>query len=270
MHRRENSAPGPHRLSVALGEYDTGWHDPEQSLARARELAQHAKDAGADSLVLPEMCASGFTMDADNFAESANGKSARALAAIAADHHLWLVAGLSIRRDGSYRNSAITFGPDGSTLATYDKQRLFENAGEPAVYAAGTGPCVVRLAGLEVALFICFDLRFPELFREVGPDIDACVIVANWPAVRQRHWEILNRARAIENQFYVVAVNRVGEADGLAYEGGSMILDPWGERCDKQVTGGSLRIGEVSRQLVDRARGSFSVVVDRRAPSSAD
>src|ERR1700730_10560374 len=120
---------------VGLGEYDTGWHDPIRSLASARAIAQQARAAGADLLVLPEMCASGFTMDADGFAEPADGPSSRALSALAAEHHLWLVAGLSMRRKGRYLNSALAFAPDGSLVATYDKQRLFGYAKETAVYS---------------------------------------------------------------------------------------------------------------------------------------
>ena len=214
------------RLTVALGEYDTGWHDPVKSLAKARAIAQRARAAGADLLVLPEMCASGFTMDADKFAEPPNGASARALSALAAEHHLWLIAGLSMRRKGQYLNSALAFAPDGSLVATYDKQRLFRYADETTVYSAGTNPCVIQLGELSVGLFVCFDLRFPELFRAVAPEVDACIIIANWPSARQRHWEVLTQARAIENQCYVVAVNRIGQGDGLEYNGGSVVLDP--------------------------------------------
>jgi omega-amidase len=245
------------KLTVALGEYDTGWHDPVLSLALARVIAQQARAAGADLLVLPEMCASGFTMDADEFAEPADGSSSRALSAMAAEHHLWLVAGLSMRRKGRYLNSALAFAPDGSLIATYDKQRLFGYAKETMIYSAGTGPCVIKLGGLSVGLFVCFDLRFPELFREVAADVDACVIIANWPSARQQHWEVLTHARAIENQCYVVAVNRIGVGDGLEYSGGSLILDPWGVRCDRLAPGSSLRIGELSRSTVSRVRETF-------------
>ena len=245
------------RLTVALGQYDTGWHDPVKSLARAREIAQQARAAGADLLVLPEMCASGFTMDVENFAEPPDGPSVHALSALAADHHLWLIAGLSISRNGEYVNSALAFAPDGSLVATYDKQRLFEYAGETGVYSAGTSSCVIQVGGLSVALFVCFDLRFPELFREVAPEVDACVIIANWPSSRQRHWEVLTQARAIENQCYVVAVNRIGVGDGLEYSGGSLILDPWGTRCDTPAPGSSLRIGELSRSTVSGVRKTF-------------
>jgi omega-amidase len=249
-------------LIVGLGEYDTGWHDPVQSLARASVIAQQARGAGADLLVLPEMCASGFTMDADEFAERPDGTSSRALSALAAEHHLWLIAGLSMRRNGQYLNSALAFAPDGSVVATYDKQRLFGYAKETTVYSAGTSPCVIKVGGLSIGLFVCFDLRFSELFREVARDVDACVIIANWPSARQRHWEVLTQARAIENQCYVVAVNRIGEGDGLEYIGGSVILDPWGMRCDALAPDSSLRIGELSRSAVAEVRKSFPLTWD--------
>jgi omega-amidase len=257
------------RLTVALGEYDTGWHDPVKSLAKARAIAQQARAAGADLLVLPEMCASGFTMLADKYAEPPNGPSTRALSAIAKDHRLWIIAGLSMRRDGRYLNSALAFAPDGSLVATYDKQRLFGYAKEATIYSAGTEPCVIQIGGLSLALFICFDLRFPELFQAVAPEVDACVVIANWPSARQRHWEVLTQARAIENQCYVVAVNRIGEGDGLEYKGGSVIFDAWGERCDKPAANSSLRIGAISRSMVSSVREKFPLIEDKRRSHQA-
>jgi predicted amidohydrolase len=249
-------------IKVALGEYDTGWHDPDRSLRSAGDLAKHARRVHADLLVLPEMCTTGFTMEAEKYSEPIDGPSMRALGDIAAAHSLWLVAGLSMRRDGRFVNSALAFAPDGSLVGTYDKQRLFGYARESEVYSAGMSPCVIQLGGLTVALFVCFDLRFPELFREVGPKADACIVVANWPSTRQRHWEVLTQARAIENQCYVVAVNRIGNGDGLDYNGGSLVLDPWGTRCDTPAPDSSLRIGELSRSVVVEVRKSFPLITD--------
>ncbi len=130
-------------LAVALGQYDTGWHDPVQSLSRARGIAEQARAAGAHLLVLPEMCTSGFTMDVEKFAERPNGPSVRALSTLAADYQLWLIAGLSICWNGRYFNSALTFAPGGALVATYDKQRLFGYAGDIGVYTAGTTSCVI-------------------------------------------------------------------------------------------------------------------------------
>jgi omega-amidase len=255
--RPEERTDSSHGLTVALGEYDTGWQDPVGSLARARDVAGQARAAGAHLLVLPEMCTTGFTMDAETFAEPPDGESVRAFSALAADHGLWMVAGLSMRRKGRYLNSALAFAPDGSLVATYDKQRLFGYGRETEIYSAGAAPCVIEVAGLTVALFICFDLRFPELFREVGPDVDAFVLIANWPTDRQRHWEVLTRARAIENQCYMIAVNRQGEGGGLVYAGGSVIFDPWGERSDNPVLNSSLRIADVSPAAPAKVRKDF-------------
>jgi omega-amidase len=245
-------------IVVALGEYDTGWHDPARSLKRAGDVARRAKAAGADLVALPEMCITGFTMEAESFAEPEDGPSIRALAKIAEDQKLWIIGGASIRKpDDRYVNSALVFSPDGSVVTSYEKQRLFGYAGETDVYSAGESQCVVEIGGVSIAVFICFDLRFPELFREVGRDVDAFVLIANWPNARQQHWEVLTRARAIENQCYMIAVNRIGSGGGLDYAGGSVIFDPWGERCDHPASSGALRVGEISKSAVERARKAF-------------
>jgi predicted amidohydrolase len=244
---------------VALGEYDTGWHNPAASLARARELASQAVDSGAQLLVLPEMATTGFTMDAANFAESPEGPSVNALAALAKEFELWIIAGIAMNRDGSFLNSAVAFAPDGSVQAIYDKQRLFAYATEHEIYSAGSAPCVVNVGGVAVAVFICYDLRFPELFRAVGPAVDAFVLLANWPSARHRHWEVLTQARAIENQCFMIAVNRIGEGDGLTYAGGSVVFDPWGERVDRVAERSPLRVAEVSHASVVKTRKAFPI-----------
>jgi omega-amidase len=220
-------------LGVALGEYDTGWHDPAASLARAKEIVRDGARAGAKLVVLPEMCTTGFTMDAASQAEPLEGPSVRALSALAAEAKVNLLAGVAMREvaGGMKRavNAALLFGDDGTLRATYRKQRVFAYAGEHEVYTAGNEPVVVEVRGVRVAPFICYDLRFPELFRAVAPKADLMVVIANWPAKRRAHWDALIRARAIENQCYVVAVNRTGTGGGLTYDGGSAAFDPWGE-----------------------------------------
>jgi omega-amidase len=266
MTSERRSSQSGERLTVALGEYDIGWHDPALSLERAGEIARQSKAANADLLVLPEMCVTGFTMDAETFAEPEDGPSIRAMSRIAAENKLWIVGGASMRRDeGRYVNSALVFSPDGRLVASYDKQRLFGYAKETEVYSPGSGSCVVEIGGLTVGVFICFDLRFPELFRAVGRDVDAFVLIANWPVARQRHWEVLTQARSIENQCYMIAVNRIGEGGGLQYSGGSAIFDPWGERCDAPAIGSPIRVGEVSRDVVVRTRKAFPLAASVEA-----
>jgi predicted amidohydrolase len=220
-------------LRAALGEYDTGWHDPETSVRRAHDVIAGAARLRARLVVLPEMCSTGFTMEGTRWAEplSTDHGASGALAASAREHRAWVLAGLAVREESPSRlvNAAVLFDPSGSIAAIYRKQRLFSYAGEHEVYAPGDGPVVVTIEGVRLALFICFDLRFPELFRAVAPDVDAILLIANWPERRRAHWDVLTRARAIENQCYVIAVNRTGLGDGVEYDGGSVAYDPWGE-----------------------------------------
>jgi omega-amidase len=265
--RHEGADGGP--LAVALGEYDTGWHDPAGSLARAAEVVRRAAAAGAGLVVLPEMCTTGFTMDPAAWAETPAGPSVEGLAELARRHGVHLLAGVATRvpeEGGGERffNSALLLGPDGAPRAEYRKQRLFAFAGERDRYTAGEAPVVARVGGVRLAPFVCFDLRFPELFRAVAPRVDALVLLANWPAARRAHWDVLVRARAIENQCYVVAVNRTGRGGGLEYDGGSVAYDPWGEPVAEAADGGLL-VARVDPEEVTRVRSRYPFVEDRRS-----
>jgi predicted amidohydrolase len=227
-------------LRVVLGEYDTGWHDPVTSLARASTLVRRAANHGAHLVALPEMCLSGFTMEPKAHAVPLDSPHVRALAKIASDNEVHVLAGVAAREivDGreAFQNTALLFGPGGELEASYRKQKLFAYANEHASYEPGDGPAIAMVHGVRVSLFICYDLRFPELFRAVAPDVDAMFVIANWPAGRRPHWDALLPARAIENQCYVVGVNRTGDAGGLSYDGGSAAYDPWGLRLQPTVT----------------------------------
>lgn len=251
------------RLTVALGEYDTGWHDVDGSLARARMLVDDAARAGADLVVLPEMCTTGFTMDTAQQAESREGRSVAGLRAIARDAGVALVAGVPIRENGASGdacyNMAFLIDANGDVAAEYRKQRVFRYAREGEHYASGDRACITEINGVRVALLICFDLRYPELFRAVARDVDAVILIANWPASRRAHWDALLVARAIENQCYMVAVNRTGLADGLEYDGGSVVIGPWGERVT--VAGsGNIALATIDSHEVAQVRKSFPVL----------
>ncbi len=250
-------------LTVALGEYDTGWHDPTGSLVRAERLVRTAASRGAGLVVLPEMCTTGFTMDPAQ-AEPADGPSVCALGRIAAESRVHLVAGVAVREcvAGAERvvNMALYVGPDGDVRAAYRKQRLFAYAGEGAVYTPGSVPQVIDVDGVRLALFVCYDLRFPELFRRVARDVDAMIVVANWPASRRAHWDALLPARAIENQCCVVAVNRRGEGGGVAYDGGSVAFDAWGARLP--VGAGDVAIVNIDPTAVRAVRAEYPFLQD--------
>ena len=256
-------------LRVVLGEYDIGWHDPATSLDRASAVVSAAAASGARFVVLPEMCTTGFTMDAE-LAEPLTGESVARLSEIASRSGVWLLAGVATRDENratsTVRNSALMFTPAGELAAVYHKQRLFAYANEQRTYVSGERPVVVDVDGVRVSPFICYDLRFPELFRAVASDTDLMVVIASWPAARRAHWDALLRARAIENQCYVIGVNRTGVGDSIAYDGGSAAYDPWGIALDRSVTAAAADVTSVtvSAGEVERVRGAYPFLADRR------
>jgi omega-amidase len=260
----------PQPLRIALGEYDIGWHDPTTSLDHAASIVDDAAARGARLVVLPEMCTSGFTMDLD-FAESLAGEAVTRLSSIARSSGVWLLAGVPTRDEGAgaenvARNSALVIDPAGEIVSVYHKQRLFTYANEQRSYRTGDTSVTVDVDGVRVSPFICYDLRFPELFRRVASDTDVMIVIASWPAARRTHWDVLLRARAIENQCYVIGVNRTGEGGSLMYDGGSAAFDPWGIPLERSFGNSLDCIGIVQAQLaeVQRIRTSYPFLADCR------
>ena len=260
-------------LRVALGEYNTGWQQPEASLDRAAACVQRAASTGARLVVLPEMCTTGFTMASEEWAEPTSGASLTALAELARRHDLWLIAGIATREHGVHpevhRNVAAVIDPSGTLVASYAKQRLFAFAGEHEHYAEGSEHLTVDIDGVRVTPLICYDLRFPELFRDAALETELFVVIANWPAVRRPHWDVLLPARAIENQAYVVGVNRTGEGGGVSYDGGSAAYDPWGTPAAVRVAVAAPLIVDVSTARVESVRAQYPFLADKRAEHSS-
>lgn len=253
------------RLPVALGEYDTGWHSAAVSVQRIELLVARAAARGARLVVLPEMATTGFSMDTAQ-AVPIESEHVDALRCVARQHAIWLVAGVAIRESlplpGAAVNVALVIDPTGTITAIHRKQRLFAFAGEDRFYEPGHHATVVEIDGVRVALFICYDLRFPELFRAVAARTDAMVVIANWPAARRAHWDTLLAARAIENQCVVLGVNRTGLGDGILYDGGSQAFDAWGDPLIDPA--GNPQIVVVDTGHVARIRADYPFLRDAR------
>jgi omega-amidase len=215
-------------MRVAGLQLDIAWEDRAANLAKARRLAEGATLPARSLLVLPEMFSSGFSMNVDRAAES--GEVSAALGSLAKDLGLFVLGGVVTKAaDGRGRNQAAAFGPDGRELVRYTKIHPFSFAGETDHYAPGTEVLHFDWDGVAVCPFVCYDLRFPEIFREgVRKGAQLYAVIANWPQPREEHWMTLLRARAIENQAYVVGVNRCGKDPKLAYSGRSLVVDPKG------------------------------------------
>lgn len=219
--------------SVHLVQLDIAWEDKDASRARAERLLGGARVEPGDLVVLPEMFETGFSMNTDRTADR-DGSSSRWLASLAARLGAWVIGGVTVEGvNDKARNRALVFDPRGELATRYDKIHPF-SFGKEAEFFEG-GDRVARFEWREAGAMIvcptiCYDLRFPELFRAGRAMGAECfVVIANWPAERAEHWRALLRARAIENQAFVVGVNRAGDDPYLAYAGGSVAFGPKGE-----------------------------------------
>jgi predicted amidohydrolase len=248
---------------VAGLQMDVAWEDPPANFERAARLAERAVGAGAELLVLPEMFATGFSMAADRTSAWA-GETRAALAALASRHGVWVLGGYADPGETRPRNACSLFRPDGGEALCYHKLHPFTLAGEDLHYDAGEQVFTVPVAGLAVTPLICYDLRFPEPFRAAAEATDLFVVIASWPAPRREAWRTLLAARAIENQAFVLGVNRVGEGDGLSYRGDSMLVDPFGRVLASAAEQEAVLVGEVDAAAVSEARERFSFRADPR------
>jgi omega-amidase len=212
-------------------QFDIAWENKPANFATVRRLLAQAAPKKDSLVVLPEMFATGFSMNVNVVAEPYGGETEQFLAATARESGTYLIAGAPMRgRDGHARNKALIFSPEGELLAFYAKMRPFTPGGEKEHYIAGEHPVTFKWNETTVSPFVCYDLRFPELFREVTaahrPEL--FVVIASWPDKRIHHWVALLQARAIENQAYVIGVNRIGPDPYYTYCGRSLIVDPQG------------------------------------------
>lgn len=238
-------------LRVTLVQADLAWENTERNL---QQFDRHLDEIEAtDLIVLPEMFTTGFSMNPKAVAEPMDGQAVNWLLETARRHDADIVGSVAITEDGRYFNRLIWARPDG-TLIHYDKRHLFTYAGEHEHYTPGQAQQLIELKGWSIAPFICFDLRFPVWSRNRG-QYDAAIYIASWPARRASHWKTLLPARAIENQSYVIGVNRVGiDGNDLSYDGDSMVIDPLGEICFHANVKPTVHQRRLSRQLLDETR----------------
>jgi predicted amidohydrolase len=252
-------------VKVAAIQHDVVWEDGPATLARLEPQLEAAAGAGARLVVLTEMFPTGFSMEPERVAEPEGGPSTEFLRTQAADLGVWLAGSIPIQPGSGGRavNRLLLAGPAGE-LDHYDKIHPFTYSGEHEHYAAGTRRLTVDVDGVRVTPFVCYDLRFADEFWSEAPGTDCYVVVANWPAVRRSHWQALLVARAIENQAYVVGVNRVGEGGGLHYAGDSRIVDPLGEVLAAGAGGETILLADVDPAVVAETRRRYPFLADRR------
>lgn len=253
-------------MKVAVVQHDIVWEDKEANFARLAPMVAGAAATGARLVVLSETFSTGFSMRVDRTAEPEGGPSSRFLAEQAAAHGVWVCGSIPEVRPGDERphNTLVLAGPGGE-VHRYRKIHRFAYGGEDTVFEAGDERVTVEVEGLRLSLFVCYDLRFADVFWSAATATDCYVVVANWPEARRHHWTALLQARAIENQAYVVGCNRVGEGGGLRYTGDSRIVDPLGRILAAGAEGETLLLADVDPAVVADTRARLPFLQDRRS-----
>ncbi len=248
-------------LKICLVQYNPSWEAKTQNRDKIDLMLQ--KVDGVDLLVFPEMTLTGFTMKSQNFAEDLSGESFNYFAGLAKQFNTNVVAGLIEIDSGEIFNTLIHLDKRGNLKALYHKIHPFSYSEEDKNYSAGDKPVVTEIDGWKTGLSICYDLRFPELCRIYAREkIHLIIVIANWPDTRIEHWRSLLKARAIENQCFVIGVNRVGTDIKLTYNGYSSIFDPMGNELISLKNEEKLIFGEINKSLVEDTRKTLPFLED--------
>jgi omega-amidase len=253
-------------MQIACCQFDISWEDKPANYKQVETRARGADLPPGALFVLPEMFNTGYSMNAAAITEPIDGPTAAFLADLATRYAIYVIAGAAIAGpSGRPRNESLAFGPDGRLLARYAKTYPFSSAGEHQHFERGTEIVGFDWHGCRVVLTVCYDLRFPELYRRAaarGADLFTCI--ANWPVMRADHWVTLLRARAIENQAYVAGVNRSGRDPWLEYPGRSQIISPRGQVLDDAADADTVIRADVDLEALREYRKVFPPLADLR------
>ena len=246
-------------MRVTILQRDIAWASPDLNIKRIDEAIE--SNAGADLYVLPEMFSTGFCTEPRGIAECADGGSLAWMKRKAKAIDAAIAGSVAVEEDGRFYNRFYFVKPDGEVTA-YDKHHLFTYGGEHLRFTPGRERKVVEFRGVRIMLQICYDLRFPVWVRNRG-DYDMILYVASWPTPRINAWSSLLVARAIENQCYVVGVNRVGEDPSCQYCGGSVVIDPYGKHIASCEDGREMEASaEIDMEALRAFREKFPVLLD--------
>lgn len=260
-------------MRVGLGSLDQHWEDKERNLARCEELAREAAGQGCSLVVFPEMTLTGFSMNTSRTAEPADtSESLQRFAALARAAGLHIVFGATLTNHGTSRpvNALCHADPRSGTRVVYEKIHLFTFASEEQYFEAGRRAGIVEMPGARLAASICYDLRFPELYAALAKSSDGALCIANWPSSRVAHWTALLAARAIENQMYLIGVNRTGrDGNGLRYDKSSAVVDPTGSVQQPVYATPELDVYDINPEATRRYRQQFPTLRDKRPATYA-
>ena len=250
-------------LTFTLIQSNLHWEDPEAN-RKMFEKKINGISPPMEIVVLPEAFSTGFSMNPVRLAEEMNGETLSWMNQLAAQKKIILTGSIFIKENGEYRNRLIWMQPDGK-YGSYDKRHLFSYGGEDKEFSPGTKRFIAQVKGWKICTMICYDLRFPVWNRLARKDeYDVLLFVANWPTKRIHAWKSMLVSRAIENQCYVVAVNRVGkDGHGMGHAGESCVIDPLGNILYSKTEEEDIFTITLDKNLVDETRKTFPFQQDK-------
>lgn len=248
-------------LKVAFVQFNIEWENDASNLVRLSSIL-NSSSAEVDLIILPEMFHCGFTMKPQKSGQTMSGEVIQWMIATAKSKNSAICGGVVINENPKYYNRFIFVNPNGE-ITFYDKRHLFRMSGEHEIYEAGNSQVLIDYKGWRIMPLICYDLRFPVWSRNKNNN-DLMIYVANWPHPRAEAWKILLRARAIENQCYVVGVNRVGRDPFVLYQGDSAAIDAKGNYLVQANDAmDELFVVDLDRKSLDGFKSKFPVLFDR-------
>jgi predicted amidohydrolase len=253
-------------VKIAVTHFNIEWEEKEINFEKCHSIVETYSRAKIDLVIFPEMTLTGFTMDTAYSAEDFNtSETVRKFCKLAKDNEIAILFGVALKYENQVTNNAVLVSKVGDIIQTYSKIHLFSISDENRNYHSGTELKTVEFLNLTIGFSICYDLRFPELFRAYADNCDLVINIANWPKSRIKNWSLLLRARALENQMYMVGVNRIGsDQNSLEYIRSSAVIDPNGEFLEPELDVAEVSIYNIEKEVLRKTRINFPVLNDRR------
>ncbi|MBE6889682.1 MAG: carbon-nitrogen family hydrolase [Ruminococcaceae bacterium] len=249
-------------MRICAAQYDVIWENKHKNMLKCEAFFKKASALACNVIVFPELSLTGFTLDTSFSEPSGDSETIDFFVACSKKYGVASVFGVAVHENGKCFNRLVAVDACGNIVTSYDKIHPFSIGEEP--YKAGNSVCSFALNDMDIGLTICYDLRFPELFRKLSQKCNCIIVSANWSSERKDHWLTLLKARAIENQCYIVGCNRVGDAD-TSYSGDSVIIAPDGKiiACAEAFCE-ELIYADISSEDVRQLRSRFPVMGDKR------
>jgi omega-amidase len=252
-------------VRICSAQISSIWEEPEKTLEKAGMFIRHAAASGAALICFPEQFATGWDPQPRKNLQEINGNIVSSLQAYAKENRIGILGSFRQVYEPLPKNTAIAIGKDGTILSTYAKVHLFSHGHEDEGNSPGTDLGMFNLESLTCGIAICYDLRFPEIFRLYARNgVQVVFVPSAWPQRRTRHWELFIQARALENQMYIVGVNTTGQTPVESYSGNSMTADPQGTIISRANEAEQLVFTDLDPTVVAATRHQFPVEKDRK------